>query len=219
MPTFTHSAGRSGKCLGVFGFIVAAVVVCLGLTPGRLSAAPEPAPVPIRWELTFDPGPLRVMTVNVDGAQAAYFYFTYKVINSTGEDLFFTPTFEMFTDDGDLIRSGRDVPEAVTAHILRRLRNPLMEDEIDIQDRLLQGPENAREGLVVWPVRNMRVDEIKVFVRGLSGETKTIQRPDTGEPVTLRKTLMLVHEVPGEIDPTSSRPLTRREDLTRWIMR
>ncbi len=219
MPFLTDPAGRRGKCLRAIGTLVAVMVVSLGIAPKLVSAAPEPAPVPTRWELTFDPGPLRVMTVNVDGAQAAYFYFTYKVINSTGEDLFFTPTFEMFTDDGDLIRSGRDVPEAVTNHILRRLRNPLMEDEIDIQDRLLQGPENAREGLVVWPVRNMRVDEIKLFVRGLSGETKTIQRADNGEPVTLRKTLMLVHEVPGEIDPTSSRPLTRREDLTRWIMR
>lgn len=218
MPRISRSTPRRHRTVAR---AIAALILCgvPVLSAPVADAAPEPAPVPVRWELTFDPGPLRVMTVNVAGERASYFYFTYKVVNNTGEDQFFTPTFEMFTDDGELIRSGRNVPEQVTSYILGRLRNPMMVDEIDIQDRLLQGPENAREGIVIWPVKNPRVDEIKIFVRGLSGETKTIQRPDTGEPVTLRKTLMLVHEVHGEINPDSSRPVPRREDLTRWIMR
>lgn len=199
--------------------LVASCLATLTLTAPPAMAAPEPSPVPTRWELTFDPGPLRVMTVDTAEGPRVFYYLTYKVINNTGEDRFFTPVFELFTDDGELIRSGRDVPQEVTNHILGRLRNPLLLDEIDIQDTILQGRQNAREGLVVWPARNLKVDEIKIFARGLSGETRTVTRPDTGEPVTLRKTMMLVHRVPGEIDPTSSRPVPRLEDASRWIMR
>lgn len=212
---------RTGRRAWIAPLALAALTPMTGvfLSPSPAHAAPEPSPIPTRWEFTFDPGPLRVMSVDTGNGPTPYYYFTYKVTNHSGEDRFFTPTFEMYTDDGTLIRSGRDVPQEVTEYILRRLGNALLLDEIAIQDTLLQGRENAREGLVVWPVGDLNIDEIKIFANGFSGETKTIQRPDNGEPITLRKTMMLVHRVSGRVNTNTSRPIPRLENASRWIMR
>jgi len=180
-------------------------------------AAPEPSPVPRRWQLDVRPGELRATVVETekDGPRA-YLYLTYFVMNPTQEDVFFAPTFELATDEGDLVRSGRGVPREVVLELLRRLENPLLEDEVRVIRMLGQGEENAREGLVVWPLETLKADEIRIFAAGFSGETRTIRRPDTGEEVTLRKTLMLRYATPGFI-PTDNTPLTRVE--RRWIMR
>lgn len=181
-------------------------------------AAPQPDPVPRRWQLDIKPGPLRLAVLDVEGlGEKAYFYFTYYVENNTGEDLLFAPSFQLATDDGTLINSGANVPSSVTKTILERLRNPFLLDQISAVGLLLQGEENAREGLVIWPAENLEVDEVSIFAAGFSGETKTYIRPDTGEPVLLRKTLMLRHETPGDIAALRDRPLDRVE--RRWIMR
>lgn len=196
---------------------VAAAVMPASVTSTTL-AAPQPDPVPRRWQLDIKPGPLRLAVLDVEGVgRKAFFYFTYYVENNTGEDLLFAPSFQLATDDGTLINSGANVPSSVTRTILERLRNPFLLDQISAVGLLLQGEENAREGLVIWPAENLEVDEILIFAAGFSGETKTFIRPDTGEPVLLRKALMLRHETPGDIVALRDRPLDRVE--RRWIMR
>ncbi|RMH28404.1 MAG: hypothetical protein D6693_03890 [Planctomycetota bacterium] len=198
--------------------LVCAGAACVGSTvPAQ--AAPQPDPVPRRWQLDVKPGPLRLALIQPEGLPAprAYLYFTYYVENNTGEDLLFAPSFEMTTDLGDRRKSGAGVPRDVTQTLLARLRNPFLKDQISAVGLLLQGDEHAREGLVVWPIDNLEVDEVTVFCAGFSGETKTVLRPDTGEPVLLRKTLMLRHQTPGDLAALGSRPLTRAEQ--RWIMR
>lgn len=183
-------------------------------------AAPEPSPVPTRWQLDIRPGPLRIATVADDqGLSATYFYLTYDVVNNTGEDLFFAPSFELAAEDGSLHPSGRNVPSVVVNELLARLRDPLLLDQISMATagELLQGEENGRSGLVVWPADGLKVDEIKIFATGFSGESRKIVKPDTGETVTLRKTLMLVHETPGEITGKGDRAL--RRTAQRWILR
>ena len=59
--------------LGVMGLSVAG-------TPAS-AAAPEPRPVPTRWEFTFEPGPLRLAWVETENGPAPYFYLTYRVTN------------------------------------------------------------------------------------------------------------------------------------------
>lgn len=188
------------------------------LAPVPAIAAPEPEPVPRRWELTIVPGDLRLTTVNVPGeGHRAYFYFTYSVINNTGDDRNLAPSFELATDEGKLSRSGRGVPRYATEAIRSLLGSEFMQDEISIQGLLLQGEENAKEGFVVWPAENLKADEYTIYAAGFSGETKAVARPDNGETVVLRKTLMLRHDAPGELDPTSGRALVRT--VTRWILR
>ena len=204
-----------GCVLGVF-----ASGLVGGATPAVV-AAPEPDPVPRRWQLTVTPGPLRVTSVEHQGQSKLYYYMTYKVVNSSDTDLLFTPSFEMANDEGELKRSGRDVPAAVTAKILETLENTFLEDQINIVGTLLQGEENAKEGLVVWPVNTPHVRAIEVFGNGFSGEARTIDAydPETKgtKRVTLRKTLMLRYQPLGETKATGAESLPVIEQ--RWIMR
>lgn len=198
---------------------IATAVIALAV-PLTTSAAPEPSPVATRWQLDLRPGPLRVATVIDEiGLSKTYYYLTYDVVNNTGQDIFFAPSFELASEDGTIRAAGKGVPSVVTNEILARLRNPLLLDQISMATagELLQGEENGRSGLVVWPAEGLKVDEIKIFAEGFSGETRKITKPDTGEEVTLRKCLMLVHETPGEITGKGDRPLTRSSQ--RWILR
>lgn len=204
------------RCLdpifAVFAVSLAAVVA----TPAI--AAPQPDPVPRRWQLDVRPGPARLAILETeDGSTRAFVYFTYYVENNTGQDLLFAPSFSLATEQGDIRSSGVGVPTAVTQRLLENLRNPFLKDQISAVGLLLQGEEHAREGLVVWPIENLEIDEIIIFAAGFSGETKTIARPDTGEPVLLRKSLMLRHDTPGSLTALGERPMIRAE--SRWIMR
>jgi len=201
--------------------IAAAIVATITLlAPAAAVAAPEPSPVASRWQLDLRPGPLRIATV-VDeiGLSQTYYYLTYDVVNNTGQDIFFAPSFELATEDGEIRSAGKGVPSVVTNEILARLRNPLLLDQISMATagELLQGEENGRSGLIVWPAEGLKIDEIKVFAEGFSGETRKITKPDTGEQVTLRKCLMMIHETPGEITGKGDRPLSRVSQ--RWILR
>ena len=194
------------------------------------AAAPEPSIVPSRWQLDFRPGDLRLITLDVevpveyadgtvgtDTQPRSYLYFTYEVVNNTGENLLFAPSFELATEENRVLRSGRNVPSEVLSTLLDRLENPFLEDEISVIRTLEQGVEFAREGLVVWPAETLKADDLKIFAKGFSGETKTITRPDTGENVTLYKVMMLRYETPGDVAAAGNRPLELAE--TRWILR
>jgi hypothetical protein len=206
--------------LAVAGLALVGTAALTVTTP--VQAAPEPAPIPKRWQLDIKPSPLRMAIVDtVGGAPRAYFYMTYKVTNNTPTDILFAPAFELATDEGDLLRSGRDVPFAVTSAIMERLANPLLEDQISIVGNLLRGQENAKEGLVVWPMPTNHCEEIIVYAAGFSGETVTVEVPGRNEGEMerklLRKTLMLRYRAPGEMEPAFGAPLLPYED--RWIMR
>ena len=190
-----------------------------GLALSPAVAAPQPDAIPSRWEFDLRPGPLRITTVEVEGVGArAFFYMPYYVENNSGEDRFLAPRFELATEEGEVIRSGGSkVPRAVTRAVIARFQNELLEDEISMLGPILQGPENAREGVVIWPANDLKVDEVTVYASGFSGETKQFVRPDNGEIVVLRKTRMLRHATPGNIDPTTDQPFRRTVD--RWIMR
>lgn len=191
--------------------------VCL-LAGGSALAAPEPEAVPRRWEFRIVPGQLRSAVVEVPGiGPRTFLYMTYKVINSSGADRDFAPAFELATSDGHILRSGRDVPHAVVQELMRQIDNRYLQEELAVQGRILQGEENAKEALVVWPANDMGASDYTVFAMGFSGETKAVARPDNGEQVILRKTLMLTHEGTGTLDPASGRPLRRVQE--RWILR
>lgn len=200
---------RIGACLGVLW--VAAL----------MGAAPEPDPVPNRWELDLEVGPLRVANVPTEDGMQPYFFLTYMVTNHSGEDLLFAPSWELATDAGEILPAGRDVPREVTLALLNRFDNPLLEDQLTILGRLLQGRENAKEGLVVWPANNLRVDQVNVYAAGFSGEFKMyeVEQPDGSmERYVLRKTFSLRYGVGGELTPSRSEEL-RLVERPRWIMR
>ena len=190
--------------------------------PVKIPRAPEPDVVPKRWEFDAEFSPLYLTAVRTaDKGVQAYFFMYYEVMNHSGEDVVFAPTFDLATDEGHSIRAYRDVPNEVTKHILGRLENPLLLDQIQVLGPLLQGEENAREGLVVWAAPDLEVDEIRVFATGFSGESETLDFPDpasgSARKVTFRKTRMMTFHTPGRIVPNDAEPIRPIE--AAWVMR
>ncbi|MFI4898770.1 MAG: hypothetical protein ACIARR_13230 [Phycisphaerales bacterium JB059] len=201
---------------------IAIGLVGLGATLAAPAAAPEPAPIPTAWEFEFDAGPLRLAWVNVpnEGVRP-FFYLTYTVTNYWSADLLYAPDFYLKTDESEILRSGENIPPVVTEELLARLGNPLINDQISILGNVLEGPENARSGVVIWPATDLDVDEIMVFAANLSGESTVYWTRDreTGQRkrLVLRKTLMLRYETPGDLTDRGGEPLELVE--TRWVMR
>jgi hypothetical protein len=183
-------------------------------TAALAAGFPKPAAVPRSWELDFQPGELRLY---FDSTGAAYWYFTYVVTNNTGGDRIWAPQFTLLTDTGDILDSGDGVSPYVTEQIIRLLDNELLEQQNEIIGDLLQGEEHARDGLVVWPATNLNVNEISMFIAGLSGETARVVNPATGESKVLRKTLQRDYLIPGSAAARGSEPVDLIEES--WILR
>jgi len=201
--------------------LVAMVGVLVLSTPAAL-AAPEPAPLPKRWQLEVKCSPVRLaMVKTADGQDRPYFFMTYTVTNNSPADLLFAPLFDLATDAGDVVRSGRDVSFGVTREIMARLNNPVLEDQIGIVGTLLRGEENAKEGLVIWAAPTLQLAELTVYAAGFSGETATVKtvNPETGkdEQKVLRKTLAMKYRMPGNVAVVEPGPFEPFE--SRWIMR
>ena len=211
-PLMTQYLSR--LCLPV---LLIAVLAAFGL-------APEPSPIARRWELELKPGVFSMTTVrtveNGKTIDKAYFYFTYTVINRSGQDLLFAPSFELVGDDLKVMRSGRGVSVEANKALIARLNNPLVLDQIAMIGQLQQGPENSRQGLVAWPVESYRPGALTLYAAGFSGETAIVQKPGTTDEknrVTLRKTKMIRYSDVGELSGRGDQPFPVLED--RWIMR
>lgn len=189
---------------------MAVVAVCCSVL-----AYPKPDPVPPRWELEFRPGDLRLYVDR--GSGEAYWYLTYEVMNRTGRVQVWAPTFVLFSDSGEIIASGRGVSTRVVGDLRELLGNELLENQNEIIGEIFHGREHAKEGLVIWPARRLDVNEISMFVAGISGETATVTNPINGEVVVLRKTLQRDYLVAGDALPRGSRPVDLVQQ--RWVMR
>ena len=224
---------RARRFAAVPALALAACAMVGGPATDARALAPEPAPVPKRWQLEVETSPLRLTVVDIPGqGPRAFFYMTFKATNNSANDLLFAPAFELATDDMIVLRSGRDVPGAATTELIDRMQNPLLEDQIGIVGTLLRGEENAKEGLVAWPMPATFQSEVVVYCAGFSGETATVEVPnpasmmasssDKPAPVkmqkkTLRKTLMLRYRLPGELNAAAGLELKPFE--SNWIMR
>jgi len=208
------------KNLLISALIFAAAILTLAFTGGL---APEPSAVAKRWQLQADFGPLRVFSANTESGPRTFYYLTYKAVNRSGQDVVFAPSFDLVDSTGAVIKSGRSVPDSVTKAILGRLGSPLIQDQITVLGTILQGEENAKEGLVVWPCENFRPGEIHVYAAGFSGETAQVKVPgakdDKGKDVfiTLRKSRQLTFKDPGELMNRGDNPIDSSD--AAWIMR
>jgi hypothetical protein len=185
---------------------VLSTVLAVNLPETTSTASPAAVVVAENWTVQFKPGPLRLYQDPLDGRM--YWYFTYRVTNSTGQDRMFAPRAELFTDKGEIIRSGRGVSSEITKRLRGLLNNPLIEDENQILGDLRQGKENAKDGLIIWPVTDLDSNELTIFITGLSNATERVSHPVSGDDIVLRKTLRLDYKVPGNIDQRGSDEVT-----------
>lgn len=162
--------------------------------------------------------PQPIAHTDLSGQTTWYWYMTYKLVNSTGQQRIFIPEITIATDAGDIVTAGRDVPPTLLDAIRTRLGNDLIESPAQMIGRtVLQGEDHAGESVAIWRDFGHDVDHISIFIEGLSGETTRIDHPVTGEPVLMRKTLMLEYGLPG-LPPTP-----RQQEVVvqgeQWIMR
>jgi hypothetical protein len=177
-----------------------AVLLMAGVSLGvsSLLAAPEPSVVPVSWELNFKHGPIERLQITQNGKLNTYWFMRYTVINNTGKDILFTPDFQLMTNTGQVQEAYKEVPADIFAKIKTLYKNELLESPHNIVGKLLQGEDNARDGVILFGGVDADTRNFKVFISGISGETAEVKDPKSGKPVILQKTLVLEYNVPGE---------------------
>ena len=200
--------------------LLAALFLAVCPVQPEAAAYPKPKAIPDRPELTFEPGALRI--IQSPGNGQWYWYMTYEVSNYTGEDRIWAPTFTLFTDRGEVIESGRGVKRTQVNEIVEYLGDDMLEVQHEIIGDLYQGEGNARSGLVVWPAQRTDVNELVLFVSGISGESTVVKHPVSGEETILQKTLMREYLISGNATGLGDDPIELHSDMDRsprWIYR
>ncbi len=216
-----------------------AAIMALGLAFTLLTASAEPAPepgiVPTSWELEFEYRTPQPITIQMPGwkEKRTFWYMPYTVTNRSGADRIFVPGFSLYTDTGQVVRSGEKIPAAVFQAIKKLHNNPLLMDMAFVTGTLLQGVDNARDGVAIWSDFDHEARGFDVFVEGLNGERVTVKLPMpivetvtdengkekkvTKTEVVLSKMLYLRYSLPGEAAARSAD--TPKFLKKQWVMR
>lgn len=213
--------------------MLSAAVVISTMLVGMVSlshAYPKPSPYPVSWQLKFEHAMPQRIVVTPAGSTAAqaYWYMQYTVTNLSKDEQKFLPVFELMTDDGDVIRSDRDIPDSVLAEVRIREKNRGLLTVNQIAGALRVGVDQARDGVAVWKEPKIEMGRFRIFVGGLSGEA-TILKDEKGvevqktapdgkkEPVVLWKSFMMEYLMLGDHVRPGRDPL---ELVTEeWLMR
>ncbi len=214
------------------------MVVALGgmfITPIEAGSFPKPSIVPTSWQLQFEFQSPKCITVRLAGENKSrtYWYMLYTVTNRTGADRIFVPEFIIYCDTGRVYRAGEHVPSEVFHAIQKRHNNPLLMSMAKITGPLLQGEDNAKDGVAIWSDIDPKARGFDVFITGLSGERAKIKLPVPTkvtvvgkdgrlvERITntaiLSKTLHLQYRLPGE--PTGRANIELKPIKKEWVMR
>ena len=216
--------------------VIATIVLTIGaILVDTARTAPKPSEVSNAWQLDIDYKAPQPIMIQVPGeAKPRLFWFMqYTVTNHTGQDQIFVPEFTLFTDTAQVIKAGQRVPAGVFDKIKSLYNNPLLNDVSTITGKILQGDDNAKDGVAIWSDFDPKATSFDVFVGGLSGETAQITLPQpmevtevdsdgkkvtkTVEKVVLSKTLDLSYTVNGDPDNRAK----NKAGLTakNWVMR
>ena len=206
-----------------FTLLVALVIGAMpfasrGQDAPQAPAFPQPSPYPKTWELEFTHSTPKRIVVAANPAEAprAYWYMTYTVTNNTDREQLFLPALEMLTEDGRVIRNDFKIPKAVFDAIRRREGSKFLTPAALIGGELRLGPDEAKDGVAIWPEPAPEMGQFSIFVQGLSGETATVKGPD-GKDIILRKTLQLNYLIRGdEVYPGEDEI---NENPQEWVMR
>lgn len=212
--------------------LLAAAILIAGVEGAR--TAPKPSEIPRYWQLdaTFqDLLPIQVK-IPPETSPRTFWYLRYQVTNNTGQDRVYVPEFLLYTDTGQVLRAWHSTPASVFQTIKELYNDPLLLDVSGMAGSLLQGQENAKEGVAIWTDLDPNAGAFDVFVSGLSGETMEFQLPkpvrvvDTdafGKEVEVVKTKILLSKtlkrhyvIPGE---AASRPMGAAHFTDQeWVM-
>ena len=158
-----------------------------------------------------------VRLARAGGKVQTFWYLSYTVTNNTGRDVSFYPRCFLFTDTGQLIQAMKDVDALAYPDITRLLGRQLLEEELFVRGRLLQGEENARESVIIIKDFDPKVASFKLFIAGISGEQVQVTDPMSGKKYPLDKTLQLTYGLGGE--RAGNMEMTAQLKDEDWIMR
>lgn len=205
---------------GTIGILAVTACFCIG--------APAPAIVqePDEWtaDATFE-HPQQISAAAGDNQASRFWYMIITVTNKRSRDVDFYPKCELMTDTFQIIPAGKGVPAAVFEQVKQRHQSkyPLLEYLEKVDNKILQGEDNARDIAIIWQDFDAKAKGVKVFITGLSNETVVINHPtaedEAGEPVKvyLRKTLELSYKISGDAAFRSDAELAY--EGKRWVMR
>ena len=201
----------------------------IAIMAGLCYAAPQPAVVqgPGDWtvDVTFE-HPQQIALKYKGHAQPRLFWYTILTLtNRTGQDVEFYPRCELMTDTFQILPAGTGVPPMVFDRIKQRhaAAYPFLEPLEGVENRLLQGEDNAKDIAVIWRDFDPQATGFTVFITGLSNETAAVKHPvardDLGLPVFvfLRKTLAVDYKLRGDSALRSSVEVAYEDQ--NWVMR
>lgn len=205
------------------------------LLPAPAVTAPQAYEVSEEWQLEVELGEPRPIYVNVPGQNrpVLYWFLPFTVTNRTGEDQLFVPEISLYTNTGQLLRAGAGVNPAAFQQIKKIYNNPLLQDVMGLTGKILQGADNAKDGVAIFSNFDPEANGFTIFFGGLSGDTVTVKLPSpvkvevvkpdgtvetvTRDRVTLAKTLQLQYSLAvGPNNRIQAKPQLLRRD---WVMR
>jgi len=214
---------------------IMAMAAVAGLCLGEAgAAAPRPSFFQKSWQLDFLFHPLTPVRVQVPGSQElqTFWYLRYEVANHSGKDQTFQPEMVMYTERGKVIPANWQAPHTVFLAIKQIHNDPLLRTPGAMTGKVLQGDDNAKRGVAIWPDFDARSGYADIFIGGLSGEVAEVTLPKPipkkltlpeGEKTILKtkavlfKTLHLRFKIAAE--PGSRHLVTPVLVMSEWVMR
>lgn len=206
-----------------------AVLVFLCIFCNLTYSYPVAPVVPEAWLLDFKYRDIRKITVDIPGeGRKSFYYMVYTVTNNTGQDIYFKPEFTIVTDKFEVIPALLDVDPAVFKAI-ERLYKPLypwLEHPVRIIGPILQGRDNARDSVAIWPDPGGDIKSFDVYIAGLSGEITKVKNPlykkdstDKSGPeyFVLRRTLKIHYILLSDTQKNGRREIIKKDES--WVMR
>ncbi len=204
--------------------VLAAILLCTICMP-VWSVIHKPAMIQSydQWQLDIDIlGPPKQITVQLPGDKEPkrFWYLMYKITNNTGEDVDYYPQISLYTNTfkfyNSEVNERRPVFQAIQKLYTKTV--PLLESQTQLTGKILQGPDNARDGVAIFGDFDSIATGVSVFFAGLSNETVVVDNPlKSGNNLLLQKTLMLEYRIPG--DKFNQGKKVMLNNRRRWIMR
>ncbi len=224
------------------------LLVAVAILAPRAAAEPTPSATKVAWELSFQPAQLMKISVDMGSGPANYWYMVYTVTNNTGQDIDFHPEIVRVSEIENETPADKAAAHPETAPTIKvdpaivgvdarvysaisqrhSKTHPFMVTPVKAIDRLLQGKDNARTSVAVFPEMDARVSKFTIYFGGLSGERTSRPNPkydarkgsDSAENAklyVLQKTLAIPYTLPGDVRTRGAAiPAVGRMN---WVMR
>jgi hypothetical protein len=211
-------------------------VILLFVIAGVCLAQPQPAvvPKPGDWtiEVRFENPMQIVLPASPDASrggpgavQQRFWYIILTLTNKSGKDVDFYPACELMTDTFQRVPAIQGTSAVLFEKIKNRHqgRYPFLELLENCGNKILQGEDNTKDIVVVWPDFDPNAKAFDIFISGLSNETVALDHPVEKDPegspvkIYLRKTLQLTYSLAG--DPKFRDKQKLKLENKQWVMR